>query len=139
MRDDARGKFVLLVVDSHAISGGPPSEFVLLIQDVESSPAISEDALRALYGLTRREGHVAARLIGGASVAAIAAEVGVSANTVRTHLKRIFGKTGASSQSALMRIVLSGLPALHLGNGRHGGGKFGSVANRFRRGQAVPR
>jgi DNA-binding CsgD family transcriptional regulator len=36
-----------------------------------------------------------------------AERLGVSVNTVRTHLQRMFDRTGARSQSALVGILLS--------------------------------
>ena len=67
--------------------------------------------LAPLYGLTPTESAVVEFLVQGARVETIAHRLDVSLNTVRTHLKRVYAKTGATGQSSLMRLLLLG-PAL---------------------------
>ncbi len=62
--------------------------------------------LQEQHGLTRAEARVATRLAAGKTVADIAAELGVSVETVRTHLKRAYHKTGVRRQAELVRLVL---------------------------------
>lgn len=69
--------------------------------------ASTVQSLQRELGLTRAEARVAMRIGRGASVADIAADLGVAVETVRTHLKRIYAKTGARRQSELARLVLS--------------------------------
>jgi DNA-binding CsgD family transcriptional regulator len=120
-RDAGHDGMVVMVADRHGSAAGIASEFVLFIHDRRAPVAVCEPTLRAVHGLTRTEARIAACLVRGVSVTAIAAEVGVSANTVRTHLKRVFGKTGAVNQSALVRIVLSGPAALQMNGHGHSG------------------
>jgi DNA-binding CsgD family transcriptional regulator len=63
-------------------------------------------ALQRVHGLTLTEAKVAARLAGGRNVAEIAAALGISIGTVRTHLKGAYAKTGARTQAELVCVVL---------------------------------
>lgn len=62
--------------------------------------------LQRLHGLTRAEARVAVRLAGGASVSEIASMLQISRHTARTHLKRVFAKTGKRGQRDLIRYLL---------------------------------
>jgi DNA-binding CsgD family transcriptional regulator len=64
-----------------------------------------------LFGLTRVEARLAARLANGQSVEEIANEFSVSLNTARTHLKSIFNKTGVRRQSELVALLLTSVLA----------------------------
>jgi DNA-binding CsgD family transcriptional regulator len=68
------------------------------------------------YGLTRAEAQVAIAIASGASVAEIALRLRISANTVKTHLRQVFEKTGTCRQIHLCRLVST------LGLARDGGG-----------------
>jgi len=63
--------------------------------------------LRALFGLTGAEATLAQGLLDGRRLAEIAASRDVSVETVRTQLRSLFKKTGASRQADLMRILLA--------------------------------
>jgi DNA-binding CsgD family transcriptional regulator/PAS domain-containing protein len=56
------------------------------------------------FGLTAAETRVLASLLSGRTLTEAAENLGVSANTTRTHLARIFGKTGVSRQADLIRL-----------------------------------
>lgn len=56
-------------------------------------------------GLTPGEARVAARAVLGRSVPGIAADLGVSANTVKTHLRATYRKLGIASRAALARLA----------------------------------
>ena len=64
-------------------------------------------AATVVYELSPAQGQVAALIVEGLSLAAIATRMKISPNTVRTHLDRVFEKTGVRNQSALVRILLS--------------------------------
>lgn len=64
-----------------------------------------EVQLRTLFGLTRAEAQVGAALARGGCLAEIAAELGISVTTARTHVARIFLKTGTRQQSQLVALV----------------------------------
>ena len=62
------------------------------------------EALR-LFGLTPAEARLAFVMAAGANAKEAARLLRVSPNTVRTHVKRIFEKTGARRQSDLPRLL----------------------------------
>jgi DNA-binding CsgD family transcriptional regulator len=68
--------------------------------------------LRELYSLTPGEARFAAWLLQGKSVEEAAAAMGITVNTARAYLKRIYQKTGVRRQPELMRLLLLGLPRL---------------------------
>ncbi|WP_128562273.1 helix-turn-helix transcriptional regulator [Methylobacterium crusticola] len=68
-------------------------------------PARAEAQLRTLFGLTRAEAQVGAALARGASLVEISEALGTSLTTVRTHVARIFVKTGTRQQSQLVALV----------------------------------
>jgi DNA-binding CsgD family transcriptional regulator len=63
--------------------------------------------LRMLFRLTATESRLADFLQEGLEVRAIADRLGITLETARFHLKRVFVKTGARRQSELMRLMLS--------------------------------
>jgi DNA-binding CsgD family transcriptional regulator len=66
-----------------------------------------EDGLRSLYGLTPAEARIACALAVDKNPKGIAAEFGIGLSTVRTHLRVIQSKLQASSQTDLVRRLLS--------------------------------
>jgi len=64
--------------------------------------------LAALYGLTPAEARLAAKLAALRSVEQAADELFITPHTARSHLKAIFAKTGAQSQSALLMLLATG-------------------------------
>lgn len=60
----------------------------------------------AAFGLTPAETRVVASLLAGRTLAQTAGEQGVAFTTARTHLSRIFVKTGVSRQADLMRLAM---------------------------------
>ncbi|ADZ71720.1 helix-turn-helix transcriptional regulator [Polymorphum gilvum] len=69
------------------------------------------DALRALYGLSRSEARLAYYLAATGSLAETLETLSVTRNTGKTHLRRIYEKTGTRSQVELCQMIagLSGL------------------------------
>jgi DNA-binding CsgD family transcriptional regulator len=74
----------------------------------------NEQHLRELYALTPVEARLATHLSCGRSVEEAAAEMGVTVNTARAYLKRIYSKLGVRRQSELVRRLLLGLAGLRL-------------------------
>jgi len=83
---------------------------LLKLYDQDLGLVVDERALVSLYGLTRGEAALAAKLVQGKSIEEAAGELYISAHTARTHLKRIFMKTDTHRQPELvvrmMMIVL---------------------------------
>jgi DNA-binding CsgD family transcriptional regulator len=59
------------------------------------------------YGLTLAEARVALHAASGQSVADVCALLKISPNTVKTHLRRVYAKTGIHRQAELSSIVAS--------------------------------
>lgn len=63
-------------------------------------------AVAQSYGLTPAEARVTGQLLAGAgSLAEVAATLGVSLRTVKTHLSQVFAKTGVSRQADLIALM----------------------------------
>jgi DNA-binding CsgD family transcriptional regulator len=86
--------------------GASVPSVALMIIDTEFRPALDPEVLRHAFALTPAESRVAAKLGNGKSIDEIAVETGTSTETVRTHVKRIFSKTGTSRQGELISLLL---------------------------------
>jgi DNA-binding CsgD family transcriptional regulator/PAS domain-containing protein len=73
----------------------------------DASPAETKEYLRCRYGLTQAEVEVALEILKGDGRDAAAARLGIAPTTVRTHLSRIFEKTGVRRQAELVRLLLN--------------------------------
>jgi DNA-binding CsgD family transcriptional regulator len=92
----------------------PAGELALLIvNDPSSQPEGIIPFLVRRFDLTPGEARVALTLMSGIGVKEAAEQLGVSGNTVRTHLQRIFDKTATKRQAELVRLLCSH-PALAL-------------------------
>jgi DNA-binding CsgD family transcriptional regulator len=88
-----------------AVDGG--ARVLVQIVDPDEPVTTQAEALRSIAGLTAAEARVAAHVGNLRGLAAVAAKLGLSENTVKTHLKRVFEKTGARSQAELARLMAS--------------------------------
>jgi DNA-binding CsgD family transcriptional regulator/PAS domain-containing protein len=87
-----------------------PELVIVMISDPQMPMKPSTSALRQLHGLTYAEADIMGRLTVGMRIADIASELDISVETVRTHLKSVFTKTGTSRQADLVRqAVLAGI------------------------------
>lgn len=77
----------------------------LFIVDPAQAAVPNAESLRALFGLTAAEARLTSALVQGATVEEYGGRHGISANTVRTHVKRALSKTGTRSQSQLVGLV----------------------------------
>jgi DNA-binding CsgD family transcriptional regulator len=59
------------------------------------------------YGLTPAEARVALATSSGLGIQEAALRLGLSPNTIKTHLRRVFAKTGTVRQSELTRLMTS--------------------------------
>ena len=78
----------------------------ILITDPTTQRTLDPVQLRAVYGLTEAELGVARGIAAGQSPKRIASLLGVSVNTVKTHLKSLFSKTDSHRQADLVRKLL---------------------------------
>jgi DNA-binding CsgD family transcriptional regulator len=65
------------------------------------------DAATVVFGFSPAQQRLAEMIAAGRDLVAASGALGVSINTARTHLQRIFEKTGVRSQAALIRTLLS--------------------------------
>ncbi|OEO28834.1 hypothetical protein VW23_002790 [Devosia insulae DS-56] len=76
-------------------------------------PGIDQERLEvaaAIFGLSPAQKHVAGLVVEGLSLPEVAERLAITTNTVRTHLNRVFEKTGVRTQPALVRVLLSSAP-----------------------------
>lgn len=62
---------------------------------------------QAVFGLSEGQFKVARNIADGVGLKAAAEALGITVNTARTHLSRLYEKTGVNSQTALVRLLLS--------------------------------
>ncbi len=96
-RSDRRGGVEWLRV------AGPSA--VIAISDPAGAPAVSKQRLIARFALTPAEADLAIEIARGDGRQAAARRLGISVGTVRTHLMRVFEKTGVRRQAELVRIL----------------------------------
>ena len=82
---------------------GELATVALFVHDPEEASAIVEDLIADGLGLSKAEAAVAARMWEGDTIQDAANALGISANTVKTHLKVIFEKAEVDRQAALVR------------------------------------
>lgn len=82
---------------------------LLKVYDRDPDLVVDEKALISIYGLTRGEAAIAAKLVTGKSIEEVADELFISPHTGRTHLKRIFMKTDTHRQPELILRILMAL------------------------------
>jgi len=70
----------------------------------------SKRMLAQAFGLTPMEAQVCLLLLEGGSLKTVAQQLGVSHNTVRTHLAHVFDKTGVRRQAELVKLLVSAMP-----------------------------
>jgi len=84
----------------------------VFVQDPLMAPRTDGEAFARLYGLTGAELKVLLALAPGQTAREAASALGVREPTIKTHLQRIYEKTGMSRHSELVRLLLSHAPPL---------------------------
>ncbi len=87
---------------------GSATHVMVEIECVDSSTALDAASFARGYGLTTKECEVAVLLARGTDLRSAATELGCGYNTVRSHLRSVFGKTDTHRQSDLVRLMLGG-------------------------------
>jgi DNA-binding NarL/FixJ family response regulator len=70
------------------------SAAALLVSDSDLGAAVPGADLRRLFGLTEREAALAAGIVQGERLNAVADQLGLSVRTARNHLQAVLRKTG---------------------------------------------
>jgi DNA-binding CsgD family transcriptional regulator len=86
--------------------GSVPGIVTAIVSDPEAGAAPDAGFVRAAYGLTSMEATVATLIPAGLRRPEIAARLGLSENTVRSHLKAVYDKLGVRSQAELVRVLM---------------------------------
>ena len=81
--------------------------YVLIARAAETAFEVDEAPLRAAYQLTAAEARICSALISGDNVYVLSERLGISPQTARTHLKRIYDKTGTTRQAELLRLLMT--------------------------------
>ena len=87
---------------------------IVFIGDPDRPTEMDQRRLSQLYGLSRAEARVIALLAKGHRLDQSAEMLGVAYETVRKHLKQVFGKTGTDRQAELVRLLVTGPAGLRL-------------------------
>lgn len=87
-------------------SPGRSGPMVVAVLRDETPVALPAPQLQAMFGLTLAEARLAREVMHGDGLQACARRLGVAANTARTHLNRVFDKTGTKRQAELVRLLL---------------------------------
>jgi DNA-binding CsgD family transcriptional regulator len=83
-----------------------PAKSILLVTDTEKRPSPTPaDLLQKLFQLTLTEIALLSHLEQEIPLPAAAGIMGISFETARSHLKRIFSKTGTSRQTDLLMLI----------------------------------
>ncbi|HLI19676.1 MAG TPA: helix-turn-helix transcriptional regulator, partial [Stellaceae bacterium] len=94
-----------------AAEGNPPRA-LMFVSDLAQRHSELAPRLSQLFGLSKAEARVAAGIAEGRRLVDIAQEFDVRMPTVRTQLRAVLKKVGASRQADLVRIVLALPPML---------------------------
>jgi DNA-binding CsgD family transcriptional regulator len=92
----------------HTWCSGEQAVAAVYITDPGQIPQRPEATMSRMYGLTPAEAKVAALIARGLSGRQAADKLEVSYNTLKTHLRRVFVKTGTNNQGALIRLMVAG-------------------------------
>jgi len=80
---------------------------VVLVEEPVQRPPLPFVLFSKSFKLSQAEGMLAQRLLAGLSLRQAAEELGIRESTARSHLKRVFAKTGARRQSDLILRALT--------------------------------
>jgi DNA-binding CsgD family transcriptional regulator len=78
---------------------------LLVLSDLDGKPLPDAALIARLFGLSPAETRLASLIVAGLSLVQAAEELGVVHETVRTHLKAMFDKTGTRRQSELVAML----------------------------------
>jgi DNA-binding CsgD family transcriptional regulator len=79
----------------------------VFVAPAASPPRMPADALALLYDLTPAESRIFELIVDGQVPSDIAVVLGIAPSTVKTHLLRVFEKTGCSRQVELVKLAAS--------------------------------
>lgn len=106
-RRAAKRPVLIRVLPVHPVASSPflGARAILVLRDLEVSRRPPVEILSAAFALTPAEARIAAMIAAGLSPGEIADELMLSRETVRNHLKTVFGKTGTHRQNELAALM----------------------------------
>jgi DNA-binding CsgD family transcriptional regulator len=109
---ETRGERILAV--SVTPIGSPLAEmkpvFAIVVRDHDRAIRSSIAAIKTFHGLTPSEAKMLGLVCEGLDTIAASERLGIAKTTARTHLQRLFAKTGTTRQSELVHFVVSFVP-----------------------------
>ncbi len=111
----ATEEYPALIVHLLPITGAAHDIFaaaksLILVTDVTAPEAPTQELLAGLFDLTPAEARVARALASGLPLDRVAADFGLSVQTIRNQLAAVFHKTGTSRQVELLRLIAGSAP-----------------------------
>ncbi|MBZ9701822.1 MULTISPECIES: helix-turn-helix transcriptional regulator [unclassified Mesorhizobium] len=97
--------YVLPLTEGTARAAFRPACAAVFISTTTSASPLPEAVLTTLFDLTPAEARVLLRIGSGLSASKSALALGIGENTLKTHLNRIFAKTGTRRQADLVKLV----------------------------------
>lgn len=97
--------YVLPLSPGTARAAFRPARAAVFISTTISATPIPEAVLITLFDLTPAEARVLLKIGSGAGAVATARSLGIGENTLKTHLNRIYAKTGMSRQPDLVKLI----------------------------------
>ncbi|TPK96255.1 MULTISPECIES: LuxR C-terminal-related transcriptional regulator [unclassified Mesorhizobium] len=97
--------YVLPLTEGTARAAFRPACAAVFVSTTTSSSPLPEAVLTTLFDLTPAEARVLLRIGSGLPASRSASSLGISENTLKTHLNRIFAKTGTRRQADLVKLI----------------------------------
>lgn len=119
-RTNADRPLSVVVAPLPAEPGAGPTA-VLLVSDPEQQTLPSVETISRLFELTDAEARLALALSEGQRIEDAAETLGITLNSARTYLKRIFSKTDVTRQAELVRLILAAPTLLDLSGPQRAG------------------
>ncbi|RDJ23121.1 LuxR family transcriptional regulator [Bosea caraganae] len=104
--------YVLPLSEGTARAAFRPACAAVFVSTTTSASPLPEAVLTTLFDLTPAEARVLLQVGTGSVPAKSAASLGISENTLKTHLGRIFAKTGTKRQADLIKLISDIRPTL---------------------------
>ena len=84
----------------------------IFLSDPQQHARAPLQVIKQLFGFTPSEAALAMLMANGLTLDEAAEELGISRNTVRTHLRAVFSKTGVTRQPQLVSLILKSVASL---------------------------
>jgi len=108
-----RADHVVMVVCARAIKINDEESLICVrVADLNHRPQANRNLLAEIFSLTRMEARVAEMVLNGNPTAEISIDLGISAETVRSHIKAVLRKFNVGTQAQMVGHALHALLAV---------------------------